>query len=67
MIFPNPVTDELYIKNLQPTDKQFVIYSLEGKIVMKTIISNEKIFVGDLPKGIYTIKVGDRNSRFVKI
>jgi len=67
IIYPNPVKDELFIKNLPTSNNALYIYSLEGKMVLKLTIQIEKVSVKDLPNGVYTIKVGDKNSRFVKI
>lgn len=67
IIYPNPATDELFIRNFPAMEHTLYIYSLEGKMVLKSTIPADKISVKDLPNGIYTVRVGDRISRFVKI
>ncbi|HEY5591698.1 MAG TPA: T9SS type A sorting domain-containing protein [Paludibacter sp.] len=66
IVYPNPVRDVLFIKNLPTINEPLLIYSLEGKLAMKLNSFNEKVSVKDLPNGIYTIRVGERYSRFVK-
>jgi len=67
IIYPNPASEELFIRNFPALEHTLYIYSLEGKMVMKSTIPAEKISVKDLPNGIYTVRVGDRIWRFVKI
>ena len=66
-VYPNPVSDELFIRNMPATSRTLYIYSLEGKTVLKSLPTDDKVSVKDLPDGIYTVRVGERFSRFVKI
>lgn len=67
VIYPNPVKDELLIRNLQATANLVEIYSMEGKMVMKAIINDNKVIVDKLAKGVYILKINNRITRFVKI
>jgi len=71
-LFPNPVTDEL---NISCDEKNFEEFSIEainclGQIVLKTC-NDKKINVSSLPKGLYILKLADKNKstrvgRFLK-
>ncbi|UJF29213.1 T9SS type A sorting domain-containing protein [Kaistella sp. 97-N-M2] len=65
-IYPNPVNNQLSVSGIT-VDQPFEIYSMDGKMV-KTgkYSSKEKIEVGNLPKGIYVLKIADQNLKFIK-
>jgi hypothetical protein len=75
-IFPNPGTDVTYIANLEPNNQavKVKIANIQGKLLKEMIQlpnSGKMDFkMGDLPSGIYQIKVEQRNRvdqiRFVK-
>ena len=65
-IFPNPVKNELSISGLTKEEK-FEIYSLDGKLLKSgTYSSKENIQVSSLSKGVYLIKIGNQNLKFIK-
>ena len=57
-VFPNPV-DTNYISILSPTsgDKEIEIYTLTGRKVLQTTISNSILNIESLTAGFYMIKV----------
>jgi hypothetical protein len=55
-VYPNPVREELFIKSEMPI-KKVEIYTLAGVLLLSENNFNEKIFVSDLPKGVYLLKV----------
>lgn len=57
-VFPNPAKDFIQIKG-QHLNGKLEIISLEGKLIHQTNVEedNKSIFVGDLPSGIYIIKL----------
>lgn len=69
-IYPNPVTDVLNINTKLSKEENAVIYNMEGRVVLKTKISNGKntIDVSKLAKGNYIISLTDGNvsSKFLK-
>ncbi|MCY0968047.1 M1 family aminopeptidase [Chryseobacterium wangxinyae] len=63
-IYPNPAKDELFVSGLKrPTD--FSIYTADGRLVRKGI-TDKKIDISLLSKGVYLINIGNTNFKFVK-
>ena len=68
-VFPNPV-DTNYISILSPTlgDKEIEIYTLTGRKVLQTTISNSTLNIESLIAGFYMIKVTiDNKSKTSKL
>lgn len=65
-IYPNPVKDILYLKNIKSKDSDAEVMDLSGKIIMKLIINNNKVDVSSLVKGVYFFKVGETTHKFIK-
>ena len=65
-IYPNPVKDQLSIEGISK-DEKYEIYSVDGKKVNNGTLSNGKsINVNALPKGVYLLKIADKNLKFIK-
>lgn len=57
-IYPNPVTDKLYITNTKlPTNTTAWVYNATGQSIACPI-NNNTIAVSHLPSGIYTLQLG---------
>ncbi len=64
-IFPNPVSDQFYVKNIQPLFKitEMNMYNINGNLIkiieepFSTPIFNKKISVSNLPSGEYVLMV----------
>lgn len=54
-VYPNPVTDVLYLKNISKATVK--VYSAAGQQLLSTVISNGQFDVSELPKGVYTLTV----------
>ena len=69
-IYPNPVSDLLYINGLNDESATMTIFDVSGKMVMNHLLTNNAIDVSPLTKGIYILRVtsaeGVHTSRFVK-
>jgi hypothetical protein len=71
-IYPNPVKDELIIENGQLTIDNVEIYNVTGHLVKTWHTTslqqngNTTINVSDLPQGVYIVKAGDWQGKFVK-
>ena len=63
-VFPNPVRTTLYLNGLSEISS-VSIFDLNGRIVMKPQIINNRIDVSSLGNGIYFIKVSDKNGVFI--
>lgn len=66
-LYPNPASEEIFISGYIG---DIIIYSITGeKIVSKTIKKNQPVYVGNLSKGVYFIKlVGEKRivRKFIK-
>lgn len=58
LVYPNPAKDVIKIRTNQTID-QLYLYSVLGQLVAKT--SGNEIFVSELPKGIYLLKIKSGN------
>lgn len=60
-LFPNPVSDQLYVQN---TNGKVFVYDMCGKLLFSETIKNrQSIDVSNLPEGIYIIKDNQGNSK----
>jgi len=70
-LFPNPVTDILYIRDA-PLNSKISILTIDGSLVKEilSVADKNNIVVSDLPSGIYLIKIKTDNTeiqgKFVK-
>lgn len=65
-IYPNPVKDILYLKNMKSKDSNAEVIDISGKIIMKLLINNNKVDVSSLVKGTYFLKIGEASHKFIK-
>ena len=67
-IYPNPVKGTLnFSSEAAKKDNTFVIYSIDGKLMLKGNAQNNKINVESLLKGTYLIKFGSQKAiKFIK-
>lgn len=63
-VFPNPVTNELFIEGINTGFYQ--ITNSVGIPVMKGVLKEKSIGVSELPTGIYIIFIDNKNSKFLK-
>lgn len=65
-IYPNPVNEQLSVTGIA-NDQSYEIFSVDGKRVKSgTLSSKNSINVNALPKGVYLLKVADKNLKFIK-
>lgn len=64
-LYPNPANNTLFLDGLTQ-DVKITILDLNGKIVNDKLITNKQIDVSNLAKGIYTIRIDDKNGTSVK-
>ncbi len=68
-IYPNPAIDFLHINKVYAKAK-YAIYSADGKLVSKGNLSENKVNVSKLEKGVYLITIEDNGktsqSKFIK-
>ena len=65
-VYPNPVSDVLYIKNLPGEQVDYSIFNVLGKMVISGS-SNGTIYVSGLDKGLYVLQIrGEKFSKTAK-
>lgn len=65
-IYPNPVKDQLSVDGIVK-DESYEIFSVDGKLVKSgTISSKNSIGVNTLAKGVYLLKIAEKNLKFIK-
>lgn len=66
-IYPNPVTNNLYIKGevLSP-ETVIVITDLGGKTILKSTVQEQPFDMSKLPEGIYLLKVNEEVIKIIK-
>jgi len=70
-IYPNPVNDILYIYS-DLSDKDVKIYNIKGNLIdVSNLLENRteneiRLNAGNLPKGTYILKIGNKSKKFVK-
>ena len=68
-IFPNPVNDVLNITKVS-NNATFAIYNIAGQFISKGKVTNNKVNVSSLAKGVYFIEVSEKGAtskmKFIK-
>lgn len=64
-VFPNPVTDVLFIESNTPV-KEATIYTVLGQEVMLNTIENNQLDVSSLSKGVYLIQMTTNEGVFTQ-
>ncbi|WP_050019898.1 T9SS type A sorting domain-containing protein [Chryseobacterium sp. P1-3] len=59
IIYPNPAKDVISIKGMK--DQKYEIYNTTGQLIQSGNIKDSKISVQNLLKGVYYLKIKDRN------
>jgi hypothetical protein len=63
-VFPNPATNYLSIEKF--ANKEFAIFTLDGKMVVEGVINQNKINIENLLAGIYFLRLDGNSIRFEK-
>ena len=68
IIYPNPMSEELFIKNLSGEPAKGNLYDVTGKFILNFAIDNKEnsINVENLAAGIYFLKISDDENSIVK-
>ncbi|MBQ0152297.1 MAG: fibronectin type III domain-containing protein [Chryseobacterium sp.] len=65
IIYPNPVSTILFVKNISKK-AQYKIYNVAGQIVSNGILLNNQISVANLSSGVYVIDIEDTKGNVQK-
>jgi len=69
LLYPNPATDFILLKNAVEGQSNITIYSMDGALLASTNIydPNQQIDISSLPKGLYILKVNNQVLKFSKL
>lgn len=67
-IFPNPVIGTLNIRGLPSNASYVAVYSIDGKLLLQKSVtsSNTTVDLYNVPSGMYTLKISDKNGQKIK-
>lgn len=67
-VYPNPFINELFIKSESTDAKEFQLYSLHGKLVLKGFMNQKvhSIDLSNLPPNIYFLKTDNQSIKLIK-
>ncbi|MCW1960454.1 T9SS type A sorting domain-containing protein, partial [Chryseobacterium viscerum] len=65
MIYPNPVSSILFVKNISKRAK-YKIYNAAGQVIADGILLNNQINVSRLINGVYVIDIDDNGKTVQK-
>ena len=71
-LFPNPATDLLTIslpKDIKSHQREAHVYDMAGKLIMTKLLNHfeTEVSIGNLPSGLYQVRVEGFLGRFIKI
>ena len=68
ILYPNPASDKLYLKNVNDENLNISIFSISGIQLLKitALKSSEPIDISSLPKGFFVLKINDQAIKFTK-
>ncbi len=64
-IYPNPVSNEVYITHKYAT-VTYDLFSIDGKLIKQGMLQGKKIYMGDIRQGLYILKLTAKNKSLVK-
>ncbi|MDA3890873.1 MAG: T9SS type A sorting domain-containing protein [Salinivirgaceae bacterium] len=64
-IYPNPTSANIYISNSNLNAQFYRICNINGQIVKQDILSQQTIDISSLKKGVYIIKINDKETQHI--
>ena len=61
-LYPNPASDKFYVQGLNGGNVQ--VYDANGRMIINTQYTQNGVDVNMLPKGVYVVKITDKNNSF---
>ena len=56
-VYPNPFSDKIYLKNIDPEDAVIEIYNPKGEIIFRTTHLSRELDLSGLAQGVYFLKI----------
>lgn len=67
-VYPNPVRDELYVSGNEFGPYHYTLYSIDGRLLLQGEVGNgETIPTGDIPAGLYILKINNTSLKINKL
>ena len=67
-VYPNPVRNELYVSGNNPGSYRYALYSIDGRMLQQGEVGNgETIHTGDIPAGLYILKINNTSLKINKL
>ncbi|MEO6306167.1 MAG: T9SS type A sorting domain-containing protein, partial [Bacteroidia bacterium] len=66
ILFPNPVSEKINIKNFASKENKIEILNLCGQLIREEKIDSSEINIKDLEEGIYFLRINNSAYKFVK-
>ena len=68
MVYPNPVRNELYVSGNEFGPYRYALYSIDGRLLLQGEVGNgEAIHTGDIPAGLYILKINNTSLKINKL
>lgn len=64
-VFPNPVSDILYFEIDNSSKSQIEIFTMDDKLILNQILSDNKVDLSSLQNGIFIIKLRNGNNQWI--
>lgn len=65
-IFPNPVSQDIHIRYSKKIPIEYLLYSVEGRLIRKGTVENSTINVEGMQKGIYFLTLDHEGKRHIE-
>jgi hypothetical protein len=66
-IYPNPVQNVLFVKNIGSNDTEIRVYDILGKLIeIQKTTESTQIDVSGYRQGVYFLKIGNSTHKFIK-
>ena len=67
-VYPNPVRNELYVSGNEFGPYRYALYSIDGRLLLQGEVGNgEAIHTGDIPAGLYILKINNTSLKINKL
>lgn len=67
-VYPNPARNELYVNGDEFGPYPYVLYSMDGRLLLQGEVQNgDAIQIGDIPTGLYILKINNTSLKINKL
>ena len=67
-VYPNPAHNELYVNGDEFGPYRYALYSMDGRLLLNGEVQNgDAIQIGDIPTGLYILKVNNSSFKISKL